>query len=288
MAGANIESGDENGMPQAISLRHEIANIDIKKLMSYLKGIGYKFNPLDDESYVEFVHIPNSDIIGELSEIFAKAVQEGKLTNAEIRYIQGFTMPSKPGAMTFNSPQMENKFKTKNAEGLSQYVSEGRAMIYNVHKFLKENIPGFERSYVAKIANMLGIRESNRIVGKYVLSEADYAKRRKFDDGIAKGDWYIDIHTDDLSVESDDFKDKYEKDEYYEIPFRSLVTNEVKNLVVAGRCISTTFKMQSSIRIQQTVFDMGAAAAIAASLSKKECININEIDGKKVREINYD
>lgn len=287
LSGVKIESGDESGMPQAISLRHEVANIDIHKLMNFLRDVDYKFNPLDEKEYVEFVYVPGSEILGGVSKIFDEAIANGKLTEAEGRYIQGFTIPSKPGAMTFNSPQLENKYKVSDSLGLSEYVTKGREMIYNVHGFIKENIPGFENSYVSKVANMLGIRESNRIVGQYVLNELDYANRRKFDDGIAMGDWYIDIHTDDLEVESEEFKEKYNKGEYYEIPLRSLLTNELENLIVAGRCISTTFKMQSSVRIQQTVFDMGAAASIAVKISNMNNTPLNKVDGSDVRKLNY-
>lgn len=286
-AGVKIESGDENGMPQAISLRHEISNIDIEKLINFLKKVDYKFNPLNKKDYIEFVYIPNAPILGGLNKYFKNAVENKKLTKAETRYIQGFTIPTKPGTMTFNSPQLKNKYKTSDSLGLSKHILNGKQMIYNTHSFLKENIPGFENSYVSKIANMLGIRESNRIIGKYILNENDYSNRAKFDDGIAQGDWYIDIHNDDLEVESSEFKSKYKPGEYYEIPLRSLQTKEIKNLIVAGRCISTTFKMQSSVRIQQTVFDMGSAAAIAAKISLEKNIDINKIDGREVKRINY-
>ncbi len=288
LSGVKTVSGDDNGINQAITLRHEVANIDMKKLMDYLRSVDYTFNPLDQEQYVEFVYVPEIDAIGRLSNVIEKGVSEGKISKVESRYIQGFAIPSKPGAMTFNSPQLENIYRTNDSLGLSKHVIEGKRMIYNIHSFLKENIPGFENSYVAKVANMLGIRESNRIVGQYVLNESDYANRSKFDDGIARGDWYIDIHSDDLEVESKEFKDKYGDGEYYEIPYRSLITNEIRNLIVAGRSISTTFIMQSSVRIQQTVFDMGAAAAIGSRISIDEGIDINKVDGKKVKEINYE
>ena len=54
---------------------------------------------------------------------------------------------------------------------------------------------GFEHAYLIREASALGVRESYRIVGKYVLSEDDYIKRARFEDAVAKGDWYIDVHS---------------------------------------------------------------------------------------------
>ena len=71
--------------------------------------------------------------------------------------------------------------------------------------------------------------------------------------------------------------------EYYEIPYRSLVTNQAENLIVAGRCISTSFLMQASIRIQPTLTDMGQIAGEACALAKQTGTPLAKLDGARLR-----
>ena len=63
-----------------------------------------------------------------------------------------------------------------------------------------------------------------------------------------------------------------------EIPFRALVTNEISNLVVVGRCISADFPAQAAVRIQPSCMSMGEAAGIASAFALKNNININAVD----------
>ena len=145
---------------------------------------------------------------------------------------------------------------------------------------MKAYMPGFEHAYLQREASMLGIRESWRIRGIYTLTEEDYLKRAKFEDGVVRGDWYIDVHSSSQGLVQ---KNKYEAGEYYEIPYRSLVTEEIGNLIVAGRCISTTFLMQASIRIQPTLIDMGEVVGKACHYSVHHQIPLNEIHGNVLR-----
>ena len=105
--------------------------------------------------------------------------------------------------------------------------------------------------------------------------------RARFDDAVAKGDWYIDVHS---STKGLVHMDNYEKVEYYEIPYRCLINNHVKNMLTIGRCISTTFLVQASIRIQPTVIDMGDTAGKACARALKEKIELADFSGKGLME----
>ena len=155
--------------------------------------------------------------------------------------------------MTFNCPHLEIMKKNTNSLVRSKAILYGKEKIQRLIKFLKEMMPGFENSYLIRIANSLGIRESYRIVGKYTLVEEDYIERKKFEDAVAKADWYIDVHSTKGLVHLE----KYKKGEYYEIPYRCLINDVIDNMVTIGRCISTTFLVQASIRVQATLIDMG-------------------------------
>ncbi|MBC7003755.1 FAD-dependent oxidoreductase [Photobacterium sp. BZF1] len=278
-AGAQLMTGDTDGSRQSVSFRFEMANINFDRLRQYLAQADYTFCDPADETFMEFVHVPGVEACGDLLEVFAKAQQNGELTPEIARYIQGFSMPGKPGSLSFNNPQMPQLGNVEDPQVFSEYVRYGRKMQHQLAAFLAANIPGFEQAFISQEANMLGVRESNRVKGRYVMTANDYAQRRKFDDGIARGDWYIDIHSDDLDVEDESFKKKYDKGEYYEIPYRSLVCGEVANLIFVGRIISCDFKMQSSIRIQHTCRDMGDAAGRACALAKQHGIALNQVNG---------
>ncbi|EHU9516814.1 FAD-dependent oxidoreductase [Vibrio vulnificus] len=283
-AGAKTEKGDKDGTRQSVSFRFEVTNIDFARLRHYLKEANYSFCDPSDATFMEFVHVPGVAACGALLDVFQTAIEAGEMTPEIARYIQGFSMPGKPNTLSFNNPQMPSLGNIEDPKTFSEYVRYGRGMQHQLLAFLNRHIPGFEDAFISQEANMLGVRESNRVMGKYIMTGSDYAARRKFEDGVARGDWYIDIHSDDLEVEDESFKKKYDKGEYYEIPYRSLVCAEVSNLIFVGRIISCDFKMQSSIRIQHTCRDMGDAAGRACALAKQLNVALNALDGSLLKQ----
>ena len=118
----------------------------------------------------------------------------------------------------------------------------------------------------------IGIREGCRIVGDYVLTVDDLRAGRAFDDGVARGTFYLDGH------KPDDDKRTYilPTDELavppYQIPLRSLIARDGRNLMMAGRCFSADQLALSSARVSTTGSMMGQAAGITAALcAQKEC-----------------
>ena len=164
-------------------------------------------------------------------------------------------------------------YSSTNALDRSKAIRECRIMIRRLANFFKKNIPGFKNAYISREASMLGVRESWRIHGKYYMTADDYSNARKFPDAVCRSAYPIDIHDENLSL-SHMLKDG----EFYEIPYRALVTNELSNLLVVGRCISANFSAQASVRIQPTCMSMGEAAGIAAAYSLKNNFPVNAID----------
>lgn len=275
-SGIKVKAGNEKtGKNQVSSLRFEMGGIDLEKLYAYMKEIGDNFSPLTLPFY-EIAMIPGRCFA--LEGKFLEALKRGEINKEDMKYFQAFTVPGKKGVMAFNCPEIPNSDDTTSSINRSRYIIRGREMTERLANFLINYIPGFEDSYLIRNASMLGVRESYRIVGKYVLNEEDYKERRKFEDTVAKTRYYIDVHTDDEEPDTE----MIEEGDYYTIPYRSLITNEIKNLIVAGRCISSTFLLQSSLRIQPTCRDTGEAAGKACAYSIKNSIPLNEIDWTKV------
>lgn len=159
---------------------------------------------------------------------------------------------------------------------------EAREQVYEIHKFLKENIEGFENSRVLSTALQIGIRESRKIVGEYTLTVEDLKSLARFDDGIATSNYEIDIHNPEGSGTTLYY---FPKGAYYEIPYRCLVPKGMENLLVAGRCISSTHEAQASYRIMPFCAELGQVAGVAATVAKKNGSSLAGVDVKEVRSI---
>lgn len=278
-AGVRVESGNQEGENQQISFRFEMGGIDITALREFILSQNETFCTIKNPAFFEIAMVPGKGHV--LESLFQKGLENGDLAEEDLRYFQAFTQPGKPSVMSFNCPHIPGINQTTDPVLRSKAVVKGREMIRRLANFLPKYVPGFNHAYLLKEATQLGIRESYRIVGQYVLTENDYVARARFDDGIARGDWYIDVH----SVSKENIEEaRLSRGEFYEIPYRSLITHEVSNMIVVGRHISSTFLMQASLRIQPTVRDMAQAAGFACSYSIKHKIDLNKIDGSHFKQ----
>lgn len=184
-------------------------------------------------------------------------------------YIHGIRVPANP----------------TDAADLSRAEMQGRADAWAMFQAWKRDVPGFEQSYFIEAYPWIGVRESRRLIGQHVLSEDDLMKSRRFDDAIATGCWYLDLHPNKTVVGSaNDFDPKKVQPEPYDIPYRSLLPQKVENLLVAGRCHSATRGAHASTRVTVTAMAMGEAAGTAAALSVVAKKTVQEVGGVKVRE----
>jgi len=184
-------------------------------------------------------------------------------------YIHGVRVPADP----------------TNAADLSRAEMQGRADAHAMFRAWKQDVPAFADSYFMEAYPWIGVRESRRILGQYVLNEDDLMKSRRFDDAIATGCWYLDLHPNKTVVGSaNDFDPKKVQPEPYDIPYRSLVPQKLSNLLVAGRCHSATRGAHASTRVTVTAMALGEAAGAAAVMSLKGKTEVATLDGVKVRE----
>ena len=152
-----------------------------------------------------------------------------------------------------------------NGFDLSAAEIEGRRQVRVLAEWFRANIDGFQNAFISTIPTQIGVRESRRIVGDYVINQDDVVLGAKFPDCIARSAYPVDIHapTGAGLVTSE------APDDWYEIPFRALLPLGVSNLIVAGRCISATHEGHASTRLTPTCFAMGEAAGSAAALCAK-------------------
>lgn len=149
------------------------------------------------------------------------------------------------------------------AEQLSYGEIEGRRQIGNAFSMLRDAIPGFANSYIVDIPPQIGIRETRRVVGDYVLTEEDVLSCASFDDTIGVNGWPVEDHVaGDVIFRWQDIPGSRG---FNHLPYRMLLPKGVDNLYVVGRCASMTHGGQSAARVSGACFVMGEAAGVAAA-----------------------
>ncbi len=165
-------------------------------------------------------------------------------------------------------------FKTNavKQESLTEAMRWGRRLAKEYTDFYRQYLPGCEQAELVATASLLGVRESRRVVGEYMLNYDDYRARRHFPDQIAIYCKQVDIHVYDLTEEEyERYRKEFTEDdtlkhgESYGIPYGSLVPRGWQNLWAAGRCSSSDIKVNGAIRDQPGCAMMGQAAGTAAA-----------------------
>lgn len=156
---------------------------------------------------------------------------------------------------------------------LSRCEATGRQRVENFVQWLRAKVPGCQGCYLVKTGAHVGIRESRRVVGDYVLSGDDFQRAAKFDDAVACCSYDIDIHG---QAPGQTRIERLGPGQYYQIPYRCLTPKGVENLLVSGRGVSADVDAHSSLRIMPTVLCIGQAAGMAAAMS---------LPGGRVRDI---
>ncbi len=158
---------------------------------------------------------------------------------------------------------------------------QGRHQMEHLASFLRQYVPGFERTYISQSATTVGVRETRRIVGDYRITARDILEARKFDDVIARGTYPLDIHDPEGKGT---LLRRLPPGEAYDIPLRSLFPKGLRNLLVAGRCISGTHEAHSSYRIMPLCLATGQAAGVCAALAIRNGMYPREIPVAQVQQ----
>jgi len=178
-----------------------------------------------------------------------------------------------PGTVGFNAGHLWDIDGT-DPRSLSNAVREGRKIAAEFRDVLAEALPGmFGGAHLAATAPLLGIRETRRIMGDYILTLSDYLARKSFADEICRNAYPVDIHpakheiqaTRDEKIVIMERFERYKPGESHGIPYRCLVPGKLSNVLVAGRCISTDHPVQASTRVMPVALAMGEAAGVAAA-----------------------
>lgn len=244
-AGAPYEKGRRiDGLTQPMTLNFRMGGVDTAKM-------------------------PNRS---ELNKLYDEAKARGEISIPRENLLWFPTV--RRGEIHFNTTRVV-KVDGTSGKDLTYSEVEARRQMIGLVEFLKRKVPGFESAFLLVSGSQIGVRETRRVMGKYVMTEEDVLGARKFEDVVARGSYPIDIHSP--KGEGTVIK-RLPPGASYDIPYRCLVPKGVENLLVAGRCVSCTHEAQAAIRVIPICMAMGQAAGTAAALAVKLKVTPGEMD----------
>ena len=201
--------------------------------------------------------------------------------------VQIYVDPSHKGAILLSEGRGKDS-NTYNGDGTDAVsLSEGQTMLtYGaraVTEILRREYPaGFANARVIHVPD-IGVRETRHIVGKYTITAMDVMTGGNFEDSIGCSSHHVDGPgmTEELRKL---YRDKW----MFHIPYRIMLPEKVKNLLVAGRAASATKTASGALRVTVSCMQMGEAAGVAAAMAAKENCSPDEIDVQNLRKILVD
>jgi len=266
-AGADFEKGSEKGELQPVTLCFILSNVDE---YAYRHGPG--------------LHAGNKN-----SPVYAIAAS-GKYPHIKDTHLCANIVG--PGTVGFNAGHQWEVDNT-DPKSVSNAMIEGRKLAMEFRDALAEHHPkAFANAHLVATAPLIGARETRRIIGDYVLTVDDYEARRTFPDEVCRNSYFLDVHTAKKDIkETLKGHEKLEKTfrrygpgESHGIPYRCFTPKKLKNVLVAGRAISTDRPVQGSTRVMPVCLVMGEAAGMAAGMAaKSKSCDVRRVDVKLLR-----
>lgn len=161
------------------------------------------------------------------------------------------------------------------AEDVTRAEVEGLRQVMQLMTFVRTYMTGFEDAYLVDVGAYIGVRETRRVTGEYVLTHDDVVTGRKFPDAIAASSVRIDIHN--VTTSGIDYAAPPDGD-YYQIPFRCVLPQRLRNVLTVGRCISATHEAHGSTRQVPTTIPVAQAAGTAAAMAVTEGTSLRALD----------
>jgi hypothetical protein len=184
-----------------------------------------------------------------------------------------------PDVFHFNQTRVLDVDATDPAS-LTRGSAEALRQVGEMVALLREEVPGLERAVLERVAPQLGIRESRRIMGDYVMTADDCLSGAKFPDGVVRACYPLDIHS---PTGPGTVMRRLPPGADYEVPYRCMLPRGLENVIVAGRPVSATHEAHASIRIMPTCAGLGEAAGAAAALAREAGRTPRELDPDSLR-----
>ncbi len=191
-----------------------------------------------------------------------------------------------PGVVSVNMTNSIEIDGTK-AEELTKGDFQCRSQIDGIVRFLRDNVPGYEKCYVISTASLLGVRETRHFEGEYQVTDQDINEGKTFDDWIAtRLHFTFDVHCLtgpglDPTGDQTDFNDFPR----YTLPYRCFLPKKVEGLLLCGRNISGTHLAHSNYRVMPICVNMGQGIGVAAALAVRQGASPRQVNYKDIQSV---
>ncbi|MBP5232694.1 MAG: FAD-dependent oxidoreductase, partial [Planctomycetes bacterium] len=255
-AGAECEQGGEDGQLQGATHCFMLSNVD---------DYGYRHGP--------WLHSnnPQSPIHAIVADDKYPLVTDPHMCNNLVG----------PGTVGFNAGHLWDVDNT-DPQSVSKALIQGRRLAAQIRDGLAEYAPqGFANAHLAATATLLGVRETRRVRGDYWLTAEDLMAFKDFPDNVGRNCYYIDVHARPGET-GKSFGFRFPDGKSHGIPYRALTPKGLRNLLVAGRTISSDRAANGSLRVMPVCLVTGEAAGAAAALAAKgngdvHAVNVPEL-----------
>ena len=279
LAGAKYEQGEAGNpiMVQPISLYFVLAGVQIEKTIKYIESRPNDFSTGYIEKLRELYRGNKPFTIIALPALREQAIKNGDYPvpygAPEVNpraHLSIFRPIFRSGQvrydMTMHNVDMAFKVDATDTGQLSDAIIAMRDFTFQMARFFQKYVPGFEESFLMQIADVVGVRETRRVIGDYILTGADVLDASSFDDSVGYCGATVDIHNVEGATQLTRMQ-AIKAGRAYQVPYRILLPLDLDNLLMAGRCVSADRVACGSIRQQAGCLVTGQAAGAAAALS---------------------
>jgi hypothetical protein len=290
MAGSEMLSVENGQKPQPMSMMFRMAGVDTTELLSYVRN------------HPECVAVGESDAIRgrrtdrEITEeiykqgqpcvffkgdgpLLGQAIERGDMFPTALVMIQPTSEVRREVCINATRITLDEPTRSDNMATALRVLS---AQVFQCSEFLRNSVPGFSGASISGMSPRIGIRETRRVVGDYILTEEDVLQAKKRPDGVAKGCHHVDIHQDGTGQIRIPVADGGS----YDIPLGSLLPKGLENVVIAGRCLSASREAQGSARVMGSCMAMGQAAGslTAMAITQSNHARLRDIPVARLRQ----
>jgi len=297
LAGAPFEIGrSSDGKTRPMTLLFRMGGVSTETLKQYVRDHPEEFTTDPNTTSVD-AGFRSFRIFGFFGLVDA-ARERGEI-DSDCHWVRVEGLDERRGMVLINSTNVYSS--GVDATALTNAELSGRRQVHQLEAFLRKYVPGFAGAYLVEVGGSIGVRETRRILGDYVLTEEDVVEDRHFADVVAL-DWErhsrrargggIDPHI--VGGHSPDGQTAHRPVGAnrpspapliaVRVPYRCLVVRGVEGLLVAGRCISATHEAQGYTRNQGCCIATGQAAGIAAALACRQDTTPRRLSARAVQE----
>jgi len=286
-AGAPYEFGGKAGELQPVSLTYRVSDVDYAAYLDWVVANPEDFllaeNPaLGHRTKAEAAARAAADgypfvALNAEGTVLGEAIANGEVSPCTALYLWPTSPARREVGLNTTRVAGVNGMSPKQ---LSTSLGTLTSQITALMEFCRTKVPGFGHAQLAGISPRVGVRETRRVMGDYVLTEEDVVSGRKSERGIGKGGHHVDIH----GAGTAQVRRAVEDGQSYDIPYDTLIPKGLKNVLVAGRCFSSTREANGSARVMGPCMAMGEAAGIAAALQiEGDLDDVRQVDVTTLR-----